>query len=107
MLTELHQQACVMAQNGDLDNEFIFFAVHGEHLYKQPTDVRDYAMSINGVIHHVSRGDYVMHGTVIRMPAISSEANEAVVTEVCTRERVVAIVASSMEDGYSKIVNLV
>jgi hypothetical protein len=95
-----------MARNGDLTDEFLFFAVHGGHLYKQPTDVRDYQTSLAGVAHHPAREDYLMHGTVVKMPLQSVNGGEAVVTQVCSREMVMAAVASLPGDAYEDVLQL-
>jgi len=106
-LADLFTEACGMAKNGQLDCEFIFFALHGDNIYKQPTDVRDYeVVQANSVPMHINRPDYKVHGTILKMPLPAMMANDAVVCHICKGDTVVAAVASLPDYGYEEVFSL-
>lgn len=103
-LNDLFSEACTMAKDGQLDYQFVFFALHGTNVYKQPTDVRDYnTLHDSCVTYHTGRPDYKMHGTIVKMPMPSMMADEAVVCHVCKGDHMVAAVASIADYDYQEI----
>ena len=106
-LADLFTEACGMAKKGELDCEFIFFALHGDNIYKQPTDVRDYdVVQANSVPMHTSRPDYKIHGTILKMPLTAMMADEAVVCHICKGDAIIAAVASLSDYDYKEVFSL-
>lgn len=103
-LVTLFTEACDMAKKHEMDYQFIFFALHGGNIYKQPTDVRDYdVVQESSVAYHTSRDDYEMHGTITKKPLPQMMATDAVVCHVCKRDEMVAVVASLPEYDYEEV----
>lgn len=106
-LFDLFSEACKMAKDGDLDYQFVFFALHGDNIYKQPTDVRDYqTIHDSSVAYHTARPDYKMHGTIVKMPMPAMMADEAVVCHVCKKDKMVAAVASLADYDYAEVFSI-
>ena len=96
-----------MAKNGDLDYQFVFFALHDDNLYKQPTDVRDYnLLHESSVAYHTARPDYKMHGTIVKVAMPEMMANEAVLCQICKQDKIIASVASLADYNYEEIFSL-
>lgn len=96
-----------MAKDRDLDYQFVFFAFHGDNLYKQPTDVRDFeTIHESSVAYHTGRPDYRMHGTIVKMPISAMKADDAVVCHVYKKDKIVAAVASRSDCDYNEIFSI-
>lgn len=96
-----------MAQKGDLHHQFVFFALHGDNVYQQPTHVRDYqTIQECSVAYHTGRPDYKMHGTILKMSIPEMSADNAVVCNVYKKNEIVASVASLAEYGYKEIFSI-
>lgn len=103
-LTSLMSEACEMDKKSEMDNQFVFFALQGGNVYKQPTDVRDFEMvQESSVPYHTSRCDYKMHGTIVKMPLPCMAAPDAIVCHVFKGQDMVAVLAALAEYEYEDV----
>tara|TARA_B100001057_G_scaffold56554_1_gene50107 strand:+ start:334 stop:873 length:540 start_codon:yes stop_codon:yes gene_type:complete len=103
-LDELIKEACEMDKRGEMDYQFVFFALQGGNLYKQPTDVRDFEMVYeSSVPYHTSRPDYKLHGTIVKMPLPQMMAPSAIVCHVFKGPKMAGIVATLAEYNYEEM----
>ena len=106
-LRDVFLEACDMAKTGRLDYEFLFFALHGDNIYKQPTDVRDYNPASNSdVSYHTSRHDYKIHGKIAKMSIPEMMADGAVVCHIYKKDKLVGSVASLADYDYEEAFSL-
>ena len=103
-LTSLMSEACEMDKKCEMDTQFVFFALQGGNVYKQPTDVRDFDMvQASSVPYHTGRDDYKMHGTIVKMPLPCMAAPDAIVCHVFKGQDTVAVLASLAEYDYEDV----
>lgn len=103
-LDELIKEACEMDKRGEMDYQFVFFALQGGNVYKQPTDVRDFEMvHESSVPYHTSRPDYKLHGTIVKMPLPQMMAPSAIVCHVSKGPEMVGVVATLAEYNYEEM----
>jgi hypothetical protein len=103
-LASLMSEACEMDKKSEMDTQFVFFALQGGNVYKQPTDVRDFEMvQESSVPYHTSRGDYKMHGTIVKMPLPCMAAPDAIVCHVFKGQDMVAVLAALAEYEYEDV----
>lgn len=103
-LDELMKEACEMDKRGEMDYQFVFFALQGGNVYKQPTDVRDFdTVHESSVPYHMSRPDYKLHGTIVKMPLPQITAPSAIVCHVFKGVEMTGVVAAMAEDGYEQM----
>jgi len=103
-LTSLMSEACEMDKKSEMDTQFIFFALQGGNVYKQPTDFRDFEIvQKSSVPYHTSRGDYKMHGTVVKMPLPCMAAPDAIVCHIFKDQDMVAVLAALAEYEYEDV----
>jgi len=106
-LVSLMSEACEMDKKREMDTQFVFFALQGGNVYKQPTDVRDYKMvEESSVPYHTNRGDYKMHGTIVKMPLSCMAAPDAIVCHVFKGKDMVAMLASLAEYEYQNVYSI-
>lgn len=106
-LIDLFKEACATARKGGLNGEFIFFAVHGDNVYKQPTDLRDFdVVQEQGVPVHVTRPDYKVHGTILKTHLPAMMAKDAIICNISKGDAVIATVASLADYGYQEAFSL-
>ena len=106
-LAELFSEACRMAKDGELETQFLFFALHGDNMYRQPTHARDYrSLCESGVAYHTGRPDYKFHGTIVKTPVPAMLVDEAVVCRVCKGGETVAAVAALADYDYREVLSL-
>lgn len=106
LLLGLYERTIAMAREGQLETDFIFFAVHRDNVYSQPTDVRDFDQCWSTVHHHTARADYRVHGTVLKSPVVGLDFPSAVVMHVYSREGIVAAVAADPVDNYNRLLTV-
>ena len=100
VLTALFDDARDMARRGEMEDEFIFFSVHGNSIYKQPTNIQDYNVIQDSSVYHSSRQDYKIHGTILKTALPEMMADEALVCEVYKHNELLAVIASLPEQDY-------
>lgn len=103
-LASLMLEACEMDKKSEMDSQFVFFALQGGNVYKQPTDVRDFEMvQESSVPYHTSRGDYKMHGTIVKMALPCMAAPDAIVCHVFKGQDMLAVLAALAEYEYEDV----
>lgn len=103
-LDEIVKEACEMDRRGEMDYQFMFFALQGGSVYKQPTDVRDFDMvHESSVPYHMSRSDYKLHGTIVKMPLPQMMTPSAIVCHVFKGHEVASVVATLAEYDYEQM----
>lgn len=103
-LVKQHHSGCDMALRGELNWQFVFFAVHSGNMYKQPIDIRDYnTVNHSSVQYHTSREDYTLHGTTVKTTVAHIGVSDAVVTSMSHKNNLLSVVMSLPDDDYKQI----
>jgi len=99
-LNSVLQDSLGAARMGEFEHTFVFFAFHGDNIYRQPTDVRDFYMVQQSIEYHTGRDDYKLHGTVTKTPMLGDQ--DAIVCRVFFKEDVVAVAVSLSAGNYKR-----
>lgn len=92
------------ARMGEFEHTFVFFAFHGNNIYRQPTDVRDFLMVQQSISYHTGRDDYKLHGTVTKTAVMGDP--DAIVCQIFSKDTVMALAVSLSTDDYSSFEEL-
>lgn len=98
------QDSLEAARMGEFEHTFVFFAFHGDNIYRQPTDIRDFCMVQQSIGYHTARPDYKMHGTVTKTPVLGDQ--DAIICQVFFKSEVVAIAVSLSWGNYKSFEKL-